>query len=1079
MPSQLPRETLRRRIDRALRRGSLAAVAPAGYGKTVAIESALRQGCHPVADLRCRNLDRDPGRLLIRLAEAVSRAVPGAGDVLAQRLRFALEPIDPLEGAQQLAVELRELLVGRLVVFADEAEHLVGAPTAEGILGNLAELGNPTLSLAIASREPLTTTLGRLRGTGELTELGASDLSFDAEECAAAWRLRQGRAPTSRQLAELLQRSAGWPLGADLIARSGGRTGDVERFIRDEVLARLDEDERRALIEASVLDPIDSDGLRALGHSPALLARLSGLGLAASGSEDEMRLHPLARECLRKEFSAAVGKERGSEVHAAAARRAQDRDGPLDAVEHWLAAGRWSEAVDAIVASGPGAPNTTPVILREWLERLPADVRKQPTCRLLDAHLAWGTGNHERALTELNEALHGFPESDSSALVWATRSVLVDVLFSLGRLEEIEPIARELERDDALAAGLPALGTAMAVASAQAALGDDEASDALAARVLAHPQGEALVALDAVRRSFQLAPAGKLTEAIDLIDERLERIRGRDFLNRTPYLAAAKAALIMDGGDDTQAEALWRAGAEAAAQGGLAPFMVTHCRYGAAAALARLGRVEEAEVELARAGDLPFGGWRGYQLEFARGEIARRRGNVPGMLDALHRSRSVISSAPPLFRPIAVTMLAPVAVSANLLDFLAELVEETRLLVDRHYHGSRGVFLRARLLAIRSWQRRKAGDLSGADRDLAQSIEEAGETAPALLRREWHHLGEGLWQGFERGTVPIAGSGPTLAAAHCDGAELARFVGHPSAAVRVELLRPATRSGHPAALERVDALTSDPDPVVADRARKALTEVRSEPPPLSYHLLGGFSVRRGSWTMPSDTWSRPTTARLVRMLLAHGGPVAESDLFAALWPDRDESSARRNLQVTASRARAIVDLPGNASAIERTEGGYRIALGPADSLDADSFLRASEAALAAEGAPERLRTLSHARGLWLGEPLIEDRHEHWAEGLRRRLFDRWVAVLEALAEARTEQGDLHGASEAWVQLLESDPTHEGAHRELMRAYAGTGRRGHALRQFLACRRALVEELGLEPSEETIELQRRVLAGEPT
>jgi DNA-binding SARP family transcriptional activator len=111
--------------------------------------------------------------------------------------------------------------------------------------------------------------------------------------------------------------------------------------------------------------------------------------------------------------------------------------------------------------------------------------------------------------------------------------------------------------------------------------------------------------------------------------------------------------------------------------------------------------------------------------------------------------------------------------------------------------------------------------------------------------------------------------------------------------------------------------------------------------------------------------------------------------------------------------------------------------------------------------------------------LIEDRHEHWAEGLRRRLFDRWVAVLEALAEARTEQGDLHGASEAWVQLLESDPTHEGAHRELMRAYAGTGRRGHTLRQFLACRRALVEELGLEPSEETIELQRRVLAGEPT
>jgi hypothetical protein len=34
-----------------------------------------------------------------------------------------------------------------------------------------------------------------------------------------------------------------------------------------------------------------------------------------------------------------------------------------------------------------------------------------------------------------------------------------------------------------------------------------------------------------------------------------------------------------------------------------------------------------------------------------------------------------------------------------------------------------------------------------------------------------------------------------------------------------------------------------------------------------------------------------------------------------------------------------------------------------------------------------------------------------------------------------------------------------------------------LRQFLACRRALVGELGVEPDAETAALQRRVLAGE--
>ena len=47
----------------------------------------------------------------------------------------------------------------------------------------------------------------------------------------------------------------------------------------------------------------------------------------------------------------------------------------------------------------------------------------------------------------------------------------------------------------------------------------------------------------------------------------------------------------------------------------------------------------------------------------------------------------------------------------------------------------------------------------------------------------------------------------------------------------------------------------------------------------------------------------------------------------------------------------------------------------------------------------------------------------------------------------------------------------------MLTYARSGRTSHALRQYLECRRALVEGLGIEPSEATSRLQARVLAGE--
>ena len=37
----------------------------------------------------------------------------------------------------------------------------------------------------------------------------------------------------------------------------------------------------------------------------------------------------------------------------------------------------------------------------------------------------------------------------------------------------------------------------------------------------------------------------------------------------------------------------------------------------------------------------------------------------------------------------------------------------------------------------------------------------------------------------------------------------------------------------------------------------------------------------------------------------------------------------------------------------------------------------------------------------------------------------------------------------------------------MVAYARSGRRSYALRQYLACRRALVDGLGIEPAQETV------------
>ena len=145
-------------------------------------------------------------------------------------------------------------------------------------------------------------------------------------------------------------------------------------------------------------------------------------------------------------------------------------------------------------------------------------------------------------------------------------------------------------------------------------------------------------------------------------------------------------------------------------------------------------------------------------------------------------------------------------------------------------------------------------------------------------------------------------------------------------------------------------------------------------------------------------------------------------------------------------------------------------------MDADEFVAASEAALSEAGSKAR-PLLERAESLWTGEPLPEDRYADWSLAWREELSDRYLQVLAALAGVCSLEGDHEQAVVAGRKSLEIDPLNEGAHRALMTAYARAGRTSRALRQYLACRRALVEELGVEPAQATSRLQARILAGE--
>jgi DNA-binding SARP family transcriptional activator len=288
----------------------------------------------------------------------------------------------------------------------------------------------------------------------------------------------------------------------------------------------------------------------------------------------------------------------------------------------------------------------------------------------------------------------------------------------------------------------------------------------------------------------------------------------------------------------------------------------------------------------------------------------------------------------------------------------------------------------------------------------------------------------------------------------------------------------ALASNHPAVLSRLGELADDSDERVAAAAASTRQRLRRAPPPLRFGVLGRFSVTRAGWEIGGESWGRPMDVRLVRLLLVHDGePVPEDLIFEALWPGRSVSSARGSLHVAVSRARGVLDVPDVESSIIESEGqAYRLALGEGATVDANEFSTAAEAALDEEGSGRRV-LLERARSLWGGEPLPEERYADWAAAYRERLIDRYIAALTALVELHERAREHATAADLARELVDIDRLNEGAHRALMVAYARAGRTGHALRQYLECRRALVEGLGVEPSEATSRLQARILAGE--
>ena len=236
-------------------------------------------------------------------------------------------------------------------------------------------------------------------------------------------------------------------------------------------------------------------------------------------------------------------------------------------------------------------------------------------------------------------------------------------------------------------------------------------------------------------------------------------------------------------------------------------------------------------------------------------------------------------------------------------------------------------------------------------------------------------------------------------------------------------------------------------------------------------LLGPVSAESGGTEL--NLGGRKQRAVFALLALNAGRVVPMDRLVDELWRDEPPSRATLSLQSYMSRLRRL--LAGSARIVTRPPG-WTLGLDP-DDVDVTRFVSLVSRARdlpAAEAVP----VLREALALWQGDALADLHGLAFARDEATRLGELRLSATEQLLDAMLGTGQSDAVIAEARRFVAANPYHEHGWQSLMLALYRAGRQSEAVAAAADLRRLLVDDLGLDPSPETRELEQRILRQDP-
>ncbi|WP_433005194.1 AfsR/SARP family transcriptional regulator [Kribbella sp. CA-294648] len=221
-------------------------------------------------------------------------------------------------------------------------------------------------------------------------------------------------------------------------------------------------------------------------------------------------------------------------------------------------------------------------------------------------------------------------------------------------------------------------------------------------------------------------------------------------------------------------------------------------------------------------------------------------------------------------------------------------------------------------------------------------------------------------------------------------------------------------------------------------------------------LLDGFRV-----IVDQQTLSIPLSARRVVAYVALRGRSSRAEVAGTLWPEVSDSKAQACLRTALWRLRQLSKYP-------LVTGDETLRLDESLDVDVSRLVTAIRRVInegecgADQGLLPTLATMGELLPGW---------YDDWVLLGRERLRQLQLHALELTAQALTCEGRYAEAIEAAMAAVRLEPLRESATRVLIEVHLAEDNVVEAIRRLEFFRKSLASELGVEPTEELVQLVR--------